>query len=29
MAVSGVDQLFQLYASLSDAEKTLAAAARA
>src|SRR5580704_11446031 len=28
MTVSGVDQLFQMYPSLSEAEKTLAAAAR-
>ena len=29
MTVSGVDRLFQTYASLSEAEKTLASAARA
>jgi len=28
MAVSGVDQLFQMYANLPEAEKTLAAAAQ-
>lgn len=29
MTVSGVDQLFQMYANVSEAEKTLASAARA